>query len=113
MNNVPTLIAIKSRSVVQFAELFPDVTLTTHSRYEEARERAETNGRGDEDRDSDAVATAGVGPKCKAANLIRRFTKGFIASGPVASRGPMWHADPRQLYIINSHKYANRGGVRR
>lgn len=60
-----------------------------------------------------AVATAGAGPKCKAANLIRRLTEGGIASGPVASPGPMWHVDSRQLYIINSHKYANRGGVRR
>lgn len=58
-----------------------------------------------------AIATAGVGPKCKAANLIRRLMEGSIASGPMASRSPMWHADSRQLYIINSHKYANCGGV--
>lgn len=96
---------------MQFADLFPDVTLTTRSRYEGARVRTEADGSGEEDRYSGAVATAGVGPKCKAANLIRRLTEGSVASGPVASRGPMWHADPRQLYIINSHKYANRGGV--
>lgn len=50
MNNAPTLIAIKSRSVVQFAELFPDVTLTTRSRYDGTWERAEANGRGEENR---------------------------------------------------------------
>lgn len=53
------------------------------------------------------AATSEVGPKCKAANLIRRLAEGSVASGPVASRGTMWHADSRQLYIINSHKYAN------
>lgn len=69
VNNAPTLIAIKNRSVVQFAELFPDVTLTTRSRERgrgwklmEEEKRAATG----------AVATARVGPKCKAANLIRR-----------------------------------------
>jgi len=50
MNNPPTLIGIKSRSVVQFAELFPDFTLTTRSRYDGAWERAESNGRGEENR---------------------------------------------------------------
>lgn len=52
-----------------------------------------------------------VGPKCKAANLIWRLTEGGVASSPVASCGPLRHADSRQLYIINSHKYANRPTV--
>lgn len=57
-------------------------------------------------RTATAAATE-VEPKCKAANLIRRLAEGSVASGPVASCGTMWHADSRQLYIINSHKYAN------
>lgn len=51
-------------------------------------------------------------PKCKAANLIRRLMEGGVARArpsrwlraamPDVARG-----SPHQLYIINSHKYAN------
>ena len=51
------------------------------------------------------VVVTEVEAKCKAGNLIWRLAEGSVASSPVAL--VRWYADSRQLYIINSHKYAN------
>lgn len=57
------------------------------------------------DRERPVVIVAEVEPKCKAGNLIWRLAEGSVASSSVAL--PRRYADSRQLYIINSHKYAN------
>lgn len=66
-----------------------------------------------------AAVVVEVEPKCKAGNLIWWLAEGCVVSSP-GSFARDEYADSRQLYIINSHKYANsatgratRGGHRR